>query len=50
MLPLKLADIFKFLLTIPDAREVITKVWFGAGAITISKRKIIENVIISTGT
>ncbi len=50
MLPLKLADIFKFLLTIPDAREVITKVWFGVGAITVSKRKIIENAIISTGT
>lgn len=49
MLPLKLADIFKFLLTIPDAREVITKVWLGAGAINVSKRKIIENVIISTG-
>lgn len=50
MLPLKLTDIFKFLLTIPDAREVITNVWFDAGAINVSKRKIIENVIISTGT
>lgn len=49
MLPLKLADIFKFLLTTPDARKVITNIWFGAGVITVSKRKIIENAIISTG-
>lgn len=42
MLPLKLADIFKFLLKPPDAREVITKVWLGAGVITVSREKLLK--------
>ena len=42
MLPLNLADIFKFLLTIPDAREVITNVWLGAGVILFLKEKLLK--------
>lgn len=42
MLPLKLADIFKFLLTPPDAREVITNEWLGAEVITVSREKLLK--------
>ena len=42
MLPLKLADIFKFLLTIPDAREVISNVGLGAGVILFLKEKLLK--------
>ena len=42
MLPLNLADIFKFLLTTPDARKVITNVGLGAGVILFLKEKLLK--------